>query len=516
FDDFFNETDENGYPTRPIPAFEPIYTAGYIQDKFAFKDLIFNVGLRVDRFDANQMVLEDPYLLFPTETASEVRGNNNFEEIPGNIGDDYAVYVDNADNPSKIMGYRDGHTWFDASGEEVADPEAALDDGNGIQPKLINPSSEQVTSEVFKDYEPQVSVMPRIAFSFPISDEALFFAHYDVLTQRPKNNLRMNPATYFFLPNASLGTTSINNPNLRPEQTIDYELGFQQKLSSTSSLVLSAFYREMRDQIQSYRYTGAYPTTYYSFRNLDFGTVKGMTVTYDLRRTKNIRLKASYTLQFAEGTGSNTGTAKALIQSGQPNLRTLLPLNFDRRHQFNVSFDYRFKGGKQYNGPVTTREIEGTDKVNTIRWLQNTGVNIQMNGGSGTPYTKSSRIYPIGGQRVIQGSINGARKPSQFRFDLRLDRDIDITFGQGKNKRPTTMNVYLQVLNLFDTQNVLNVYSATGNANDDGYLSADEWQTSINSRIDSQAYRTMYAMRINSPFNYSSPRRIRVGVNFKF
>lgn len=78
------------------------------------------------------------------------------------------------------------------------------------------------------------------------------------------------------------------------------------------------------------------------------------------------------------------------------------------------------------------------------------------------------------------------------------------------------MNVYLQVLNLFDTQNVLNVYSATGNANDDGYLSADEWQTSINSRIDSQAYRTMYAMRINSPFNYSSPRRIRVGVNFKF
>jgi len=515
FSDFFNETNENGIFTRPVPAFEPVYTGGYIQDKFAFKDLIFNVGVRVDRFDANQMVLEDPYLLFPAETVSEVQGSN-LGEIPANMGEDHVVYVDNTSNPSRIMGYRDGHTWFDASGEEVLDPETALDAGNGIQPKLVDPQNEEVSAEVFKDYEPQISVMPRIAFSFPISDEALFFAHYDVLTQRPKNSLRMHPATYFFMPTSSLGTTSINNPNLKPEQTIDYELGFQQKLSNTSSLVLSAFYREMRDQIQSYRYTGAYPSSYYSFRNLDFGTVKGLTVTYDLRRTKNIRLKASYTLQFAEGTGSNQNTAKALIQSGQPNLRTLIPLNFDRRHQFNVSLDYRFKGGKQYNGPVTTRKIEGSDKTKSIRWLQNTGVNITLNGGSGTPYTKSSRIYPLGGQRRIQGSINGARKPSQFRFDLRLDRDIDIAFGSGKNKGGATMNVYVQVLNLFDAMNVLNVYSATGNPDDDGYLAADAWQTSINSRIDSQAYRNMYAMRIYSPFNYSAPRRIRFGVNFNF
>ncbi|MDZ7774776.1 MAG: hypothetical protein U5L09_03745 [Bacteroidales bacterium] len=33
-------------------------------------------------------------------------------------------------------------------------------------------------------------------------------------------------------------------------------------------------------------------------------------------------MKTSYTLQFAEGTGSNTETAKALILSGQPNLRS--------------------------------------------------------------------------------------------------------------------------------------------------------------------------------------------------
>ena len=54
-----------------------------------------------------------------------------------------------------------------------------------------------------------------------------------------------------------------------------------------------------------------------TYDNLDFGTVKGFTVTYDLRRTGNIQLRASYTLQFAEGTGSNTQTALSLINAGK-------------------------------------------------------------------------------------------------------------------------------------------------------------------------------------------------------
>ena len=41
--------------------------------------------------------------------------------------------------------------------------------------------------------------MPRIAFSFPISDEAQFFAHYDVLTQRPPTGNRLEPVDYLFM-----------------------------------------------------------------------------------------------------------------------------------------------------------------------------------------------------------------------------------------------------------------------------------------------------------------------------
>ena len=69
-DDFFNEVDDNGNFTRKTQAFQPIYVAGYIQDKFAFDDLIFNVGIRVDRYDANQSVLSDRFSFFPTRTVA--------------------------------------------------------------------------------------------------------------------------------------------------------------------------------------------------------------------------------------------------------------------------------------------------------------------------------------------------------------------------------------------------------------------------------------------------------------
>jgi hypothetical protein len=113
--DYFTQKDENGNFTRPMGAFEPIYMAGYIQDKFAFQDLIFNVGVRVDRYDANQPVLKDKYLMFPAYTVGELRasGGNLFDDagnvitVPDNIGDDHIIYIKDITATEKIpVGYR--------------------------------------------------------------------------------------------------------------------------------------------------------------------------------------------------------------------------------------------------------------------------------------------------------------------------------------------------------------------------------------------------------------------------
>ena len=49
----------------------------------------------------------------------------------------------------------------------------------------------------------------------------------------------------------------------------------------------------------------AWPRQYITYRNVDFGTVKGFTLGYDLRKTGNVWMRANYTMQFANGTGSD-------------------------------------------------------------------------------------------------------------------------------------------------------------------------------------------------------------------
>ncbi|MCX6247017.1 MAG: TonB-dependent receptor [Bacteroidetes bacterium] len=508
-DDFFNKTDANGNFTREVAAYQPIYMAGYIQDKFAFKDLIFNIGLRVDRFDANQMVLKDPYLFYPAKTVAEL-DPKVWKNIPSNIGSDYVVYVDDPSNPSAITGYRKDNQWYNKDGTPVSDPKAV--DATGVKPYLLKPSNTTMSTVVFQDYQPQVNYMPRISFSFPISDDALFYAHYDILTQRPSSGfVQLDPVGYYFI-----GVTGSNgthtNPALKPEKTIDYELGFQQKINNASSLKLSVFYREMRDQIQQYRLSGAYPKTYYSYTNIDFGTVKGLTVSYDLRRTGNARIRFSYTLQFADGTGSDANAASTIVRSDQPNLRTMNPLNFDRRHAFNAEFDYRWSSGKDYNGPVINRRKSGKPPV---QFLSNFGGNLTLTGGSGTPYTKSSQVIQYGGMGPIEGSVNGSRLPWQFLLNLKIDKDFNFAMGKGK-KKPATINVYIEILNLMNTKNVTAVYPATGSPTDDGYLSAPEYQTQISQQVNEAAYRDLYSIYMDRPFNFSSPRQTRLGVMFNF
>jgi hypothetical protein len=272
----------------------------------------------------------------------------------------------------------------------------------------------------------------------------------------------------------------------------------------------------MRDMIQVRQFAGAYPRPYRAFGNLDFGTSKGLTLEYDMRRTGNIRLTASYTLQFADGTGSTTTTALALINAGLPNLRTIAPFNFDQRHRIVANLDYRYGSGKEYNGPVW-----GERQV-----FANTGINFIANLGSGTPYTASNIATPVTGEvsPSTQGSINGSRLPWQFNLDINIDRNFTLEFkkkggveGEPNDRvRTANLNVYLWVLNALNTMNINSVYRFTGVSDDDGYLAAAQYQPLISSQNDPTAFRNYYSMFVDNPFNLGLPRQIRLGVKLDF
>ena len=143
--------------------------------------------------------------------------------------------------------------------------------------------------------------------------------------------------------------------------------------------------------------------------------------------------------------------------------------------------DYRYASGKDYTGPVWFGK----------QVFANAGANFVIIAGSGTPYSKQSNItqeaaFGINDRSVLEGSINGSRLPWTVRINTKINKRFTIDVGELDNKRKLGFNVYLQVQNLLNTQNVRSVYRATGNPDDDGYLSSASAQTDIESQNDPQ------------------------------
>ena len=514
--DYFTAFDKNNNYKRFVGAYQPIYVAGYIMDKFAVNNLVFNVGVRVDVFDANQPVLKDPYLLYQARTAGEVRSlikenpqTYSWAVVPSSVNDNSIVYVDDLNNPTQINGFRTGSQWYLANGNPT-EKSSEIRGAGGITPWLLDPTDKEknnIKSDAFKNYTPQVNVMPRLAFSFPIAEKAAFTAHYDILTIRPNNGItRFDPTDYQFL--ASTSTPTISNPGLKPKQTIDYEVGFQQELSENSALKIAGFYREQRNDIQLVRIIDAYPSSYSTYGNIDFGTVKGLTLSYDLRRVNNLRMTANYTLQFAEGTGANSAITQNVTSIGY-NFRYIFPYSYDIRHQLNIVADYRYdvKPGKKYEGPM----------IGKFELLKNTGLNLTTNIYSGSPYTAQGG--PSTTQYVgMTGTVNGSRLPWTYRLDLVLDRNFVKEIKKSENEEPTRLNinVYLRATNLFNQLNLLGVYPGTGSWKDDGFLAAAQNQNAIQNQLNVQSYIDYYTLAIQNPGNLSAPRTIRFGVRVDF
>jgi len=534
FNDFWTQKDANGNYTRPIAAFSPNYIAGYILDKFNYKDIHFNIGVRIDRYDANTNVLIDPYSEYAEETINQVPGTyNTFNngQHPANLGGNTVVYVaDNTASTPTIVGYRSGTNWYDPNGNYVSDPSVLTQysGGRDPQPEVVKNAQGNVTpitdpnynpNSAFTAYTPQVTVMPRISFNFPISDVADFYGHYDVYSQRPTTGIDATAYDYYYL--AENNNIIINNANLKPQSTVDYEVGFQQKLSDHSALTLSAYYKERKNMIALQPYLYAYPTTYYTYGNRDFSTTDGTTIKYDLRATNHLSMTLSYTLQFAEGTGSTpystnsggggqispNGLLQSFIEAGLPNLRYVTALDYDSRHNIVANINYRYADGE---GPI----------VDGLNILQNAGIDLIGRARSGEPYTRYSDALG----NTVDGGINGSRLPWHYGIDLRVDKDFALTSGKKhkdalagvKAKRPLYLKGIIQVNNLLNTRDILGVYGYTGKPDDNGYLTSSYGAQYVPQQISPKAYADQYAIAYNNPANLNYARTISFALQFDF
>jgi len=219
--------------------------------------------------------------------------------------------------------------------------------------------------------------------------------------------------------------------------------------------------------------------------NGDFGIVKGMSFNYNMRRVRGLMANISYTLSFAEGTGSDPASNFNIAWIGDTYPTVINPLDFDQRHTGSVMLDYRLgdDGGL----------------------FANTGVNLLYQFGSGTAYTPAQTYSVVHDRAWLTptGTINSAYKPWTSTLDMKIDRKIDIA--------GYSANLFLYVLNVLNTVNVDEVYPGSGEAGTDGWLSTPNGKDWIAQNSNGEAY---YNAKISDPRRWDAPRMVRFGISF--
>ena len=362
-------------------------------------------------------------------------------------------------------------------------------------------------------------LLPRVTFSFPVTDRTVFYALYGKYAQMPSLNqiyrgLRLLSATVSPRTRSPYGFWGLLAAwTAKPERTTSYELGLRQAITDNFAFTITSFYRDLRDQLRYDRvYSPDGSVIISGLVNNDFGTVKGIELTLELRRTKRLAGRINYTLSDARGTGSETRSTRVAVSDATiaryPTL--IYPFDYNQRHRGTIMLDYRF--AKDEGG-----------------WLSGSGLNLILYFNSGHSYTKIKEPQDLGQAspwtigmratadprgRIPDEPINHSTTPWNFNVDLTLNKVF--YFGN------FNMEVYVNVLNVFNTKNVINVYPTTGTAEDDGWLrsplAAQFYE--IPNYVDfyrtvNLANRWAYQWATGNDI-YGPPRQVRFGLKFEF
>ena len=386
----------------------PMEFSAYLQDKIELKDLIINIGLRYDFFHPDGQLLTDP--------------------------SDPDIY-----RPRNIV-------------------------------NLLKTLTERRTYW-YKKPSDKHQFSPRLGVAFPITDRGVIHFSYGYFFQIPNfEYLYQNQEYKFGAGTGNLGI--VGNPDLKPEQTVNGEVGVQQAITDDISIDLTGYFRDIRnltgtraDEIFFFDGTESYS----QYMNSDFGSVKGIVFTLTKRLTNNWTATIDYTLQSAKGDASDPAQIRNQLVSGERPEQQLIRLNSDQTHTLNVTFSYSSS--------------------------DNWGFSVIGQYGSGFPYT------PLQSLNISTLLTNSEVKPATYNLDLKAYKDF--FFDKFR------MMLFARIYNLFDIKNQINVYNDSGRAD----FTMEEFidrQRGLPPIVNSvQSY-------YNNPTFYSQPRRIEVGVSLYF
>jgi outer membrane receptor protein involved in Fe transport len=325
---------------------------------------------------------------------------------------------------------------------------------------------------------------PRLGISFPISEKSMMHFNYGFYYQFPR---------FAYLYEALSGdrTTGVprfGNPFLKPEKDVMYELGLDHLIGEDLRLDATAFFKDIRDLVTTRNDGLPNPIKATMFDNGDYGSAKGFDLSLEkLKGDGNFGASISYGYLIATGNSSYATEAyythlNSVTDTSAP--VTEYPLEFDQRHTATAVVSY----GVPENW---------SQRIFGLKMPTNWSLTFVGQYGSGMPYTKTDQD----GNRL--GERNEGRLPATFDVDMRFLKAFAV---RGKS----AVNFFVEVDNLFNRRNVIDVYSRTGLATNDGLRPGNGFATN---QTDLDYYDKLYD---HDPQNFAPPRTVRTGLEFTF
>ncbi len=427
--------------------------------------------------------LELPYEYFRDRTREYEYGTIRLRETNPDSTDDHQFYVDY--NRKPVEGAAFAQTKLNM-GEIIVNAGVRfdyLDPNDRYAPDYAGVYPEVVGADTFYvDAKPKYKFSPRFGLSFPISEKGAMRMSYCHFFQAPSfEKMYQNPVLPHYNKFSIMGSR-IGNPNLKPEQTVQYEIGLQQELASGLAMELTVFYKDIRDLLGIEILTLSDATTFYRYVNKEYGSSTGITLAFNyVDPAGKLSTNIDYTYMVAKGTASSAEAIRDIaILSGKGRgaytlaTRRIDYLGWDQTHSLNATIGIRPR-------PDWYLSLIG-----------------QL--GSGLPYTPATLDPNI---EIPGGWWNNAgRKPLTWNVDVKVNKNF--RFGGVR------LGVFLNVFNLFNHLNELYVDPITGHAGPRAYL--PEIAAKRYYRLEQVGAFTRDEADYN-PTHYSRPRLIQFGLS---
>jgi len=333
----------------------------------------------------------------------------------------------------------------------------------GVRFDYLDPNAKKI-ADLLKPGNPprtvdatiKTQVSPRLGVSFPLTERSKFSLNYGWYMQEPVLTRLYESITRYDL---SRGNQIFGNPDLAPQKTKAFEIGYANQFSDLFALDITAYYKDLYN-IEGVTFVPAVPSSFTLYSTSEYGNSRGVEFTLRKQLANYWRSQISYAYSIAKGTASSVTTNYQLVTNGPPDPYTgqsrVYPLtdyylDFDRRHVLNFILDFVIGDGE---GPT----------IGGVHFLQNLNINFTTVFQTGTPYTRIDYY----GRQV--GEYNGSRRPSFTQTDMRISRDIPLSALFGPSFKNLTFTLFADITNLFNRVKPVDVYARTGVADYDGFI----------------------------------------------